>query len=146
MRARSLACSCPAGLMGAPLDPWIRFSRFQSVSPWRTNTKSRVREAVALDPARMGEKLRVQDGRARGAADGVVAQGVELPVQDRTGTQPSHGDAHARGAIHVQTRLRPVQLRADLDRIARRGGEHEPLERTEFAEGREQALLRGLGL
>src|SRR6267143_862639 len=88
-RARPFACSCPASFMGAPFDPWTRFSRFQSVSPWRTNTKSRVVTTGALDPAGMGEKLRVQDRGSRRAADRIVSQRVELPIQDGAGADPA---------------------------------------------------------
>src|SRR5882724_1527859 len=107
-RAKPFACSCPAGFMGAPFDPWTRFSRFQSVSPWRTNTKSRVGADVRLDPAGMGEKLRVQDGSARRTSDRVVAERVEFPVEHGTGADAPDRDPHARRAVHVEAGLRAV--------------------------------------
>src|SRR5207247_4885431 len=81
--------------------------------------KSRVAVAGAkLDPAGMREELGVQDRGSRGAADGVVSERIELPVEHGAGAKPAEGHAHARGAVHVQARLRPVVLLPPLVGLA----------------------------
>src|SRR3954469_1786068 len=55
-----------------------------------------------------GEQLGVEQGSARGAADGVVREQRELPVEQGTGPQPADRGRHAGAALHIEPRLRTV--------------------------------------
>src|SRR4029077_7831857 len=63
----------------------------------------------------------VEDGRAGGAPDGVVAEGDEKKIENAVRHAGAHreGPAGARGS--VQARLRPIELVADNQRMFRCG-------------------------
>src|SRR5256885_4649654 len=54
------------------------------------------------------EQLSVQQGRAGGAADHVVREHGELPVQQIAGAQASDGDGHSGTRINIEAWLRSV--------------------------------------
>src|SRR4051812_27031266 len=72
-----------------------------------------------------GEQLGVEQGSARGAADGIVREQRELPVEQRTGPQPADGRRHAGAAFHIEPRLWPVGSSVVEDRLL--GCAREPL-------------------
>src|SRR2546421_12423977 len=52
------------------------------------------------------EQLGVQQCRAGGAADHVVREHGELPIEQIAGAQASNGDGHTRAGVHVEAWLR----------------------------------------
>ena len=65
--------------------------------------------------AQTSQQFGIQDGCAGCAANRVVREHSELPVEHLAGTQATHGDGHAVAAIAIQARLRAVVLRGPLD-------------------------------
>src|SRR5262245_50333698 len=65
-------------------------------------------------------QLSVEDRRAGGAANRVVAERDELEVQHRARAQTADGHRHAVVAIGVEHRLRPILLVEVHDRMGRR--------------------------
>src|SRR5438045_8455973 len=65
-------------------------------------------------------QLSVQNCRAGGAADRVVAERDELVVEHRTRTQASDGDGHPSPAVGVERRLRTIAFGEIFDRWFRR--------------------------
>src|SRR5438270_10003590 len=51
------------------------------------------------------EEFGVEDGGSGRAADRIVREHGEFPVEDATGAQPSHHGSHAGSHFHVETRL-----------------------------------------
>src|SRR5258708_4711654 len=54
------------------------------------------------------EQFGIQHGCAGGAADGVVREHRELPLQDSAGAQTADGRSHARSQVDIEPRLRTV--------------------------------------
>src|ERR1700694_3820854 len=63
----------------------------------------------------------VQNGRSGGAADGVVNKCDHAQVEQRAGTQPPDGDAHAAFPIAIESRLRSIVARDVVQRLPRCG-------------------------
>src|ERR1035441_4379077 len=78
------------------------------------------------------QQFGVQNSRARGAANSVVRQHHELPVQQAAGAQATHGHRHSIAAIAVETGLGAIILRSPLDGLI--GGRRQSLsgQRTEL--------------
>jgi hypothetical protein len=64
--------------------------------------------------AQAGQQFGVEDGGSGGAANGVVREHGELPVEHAAGAQAADGHGHAVAAIAVEARLRAVGLRRPL--------------------------------
>src|SRR5215471_10038325 len=60
--------------------------------------------------------LGVEDGGPRGAADRVVAEHRELPVEDSAGLEAPHEGRHPPLRVHVAPGLRPLRLGQVVDR------------------------------
>src|SRR5207248_7499930 len=74
-----------------------------------------------LYPSGGGEEFGVEDGRARGAAYGVVTERDEAVVEHVVAPDAADGDAHTIARVAVEPGLRAVLLVAHDDG-ARRGG------------------------
>src|SRR3954469_7362665 len=70
-----------------------------------------------------GEQLGVEQGSAGGAADGVVREQRELPVEQRTRPQPADSRRHPSAALHIEPGLRAVGRGVVEDRLLGRAGE-----------------------
>src|SRR2546426_11648313 len=67
------------------------------------------------------QQLRIQDRCAGGAADRVVHESHHAEIEQRTGAEPAHGDAHAALAVAIEARLRAIVSVHVVDRLARSG-------------------------
>src|SRR2546426_2934282 len=87
------------------------------------------------------QQLRVEDRRAGGPADGVVAQRHEPVPEDFITGNPAHADAHPSPGVAIETRLWAIGLVAHENGPRRRAGETELLRHA--GKGRERlAQLR----
>src|SRR5579863_5762257 len=68
-------------------------------------------------------QLRVEQGGARGAANGVVRKRRVLELEHRTGSHAANDRGHAALGLDVEPGLRPILLLADDDRVRGRGGQ-----------------------
>src|SRR5208282_2592601 len=69
------------------------------------------------------EELGVEQRGSGGAADGVVREHGELPVEDRAGAQASAGDGHAMAAVEIEARLGTVRALVVEDDLGRGEGQ-----------------------
>ena len=76
--------------------------------------------------AQAGQQLGVEDGGSGGAANGVVREHSELPIEQAAGAQAADGDGHAAAAIAVEAGLRAVGLRGPLHRLLGSDGQMLP--------------------
>src|SRR5688572_20997556 len=97
---------------------------------WKSCPRARM---IELETPLAREDLGVQNRRARRAADRIVPERLELPLEHGAAAETAHGDAHPAGTVRVETRLRAVVLRARKDWIGGRAREPELLQRTEAA-------------
>src|SRR2546427_11381181 len=81
---------------------------------------------VSLDFQQFG----IEHGSARGAANGVVGEHSEFPVQHRAWTKPAHCRRHSSTAIGVDSRLWPISSCHIPDRLFRGAGQLPSLRRT----------------
>lgn len=73
------------------------------------------------------QQLRIQNGRARCAADHVVRKQSEFEISDRARAEPSNHHRHAIFHASIKARLRPVCLVAHNDWMSGRGRQSKPL-------------------
>src|SRR3954451_3309053 len=96
----------PPGRTGPPDLPGLRDLPDPPGLPRRPDLPdARSQQALAM------HQFGVQDRRAGGAADRVVAERDELVVEDGTGTKTTDRHRHPAVAVRVECRLRPVLLR-----------------------------------
>jgi len=92
----------------------LKWKRFRGTASRRATKDSAAK-------ATLGEQeLGVQHGRARGAADGVVAENDELQAEDGVLPYPAYDGRHPALGVTVEDRLRSVRLLPDDDRVLRR--------------------------
>src|SRR5580698_1524885 len=111
-------------------------------------TASRMRDVSShgLQLAQARQQLGVENSRAGGAANRIVREHCELPVEHAARAQPAYGHSHAVAAVAVEARLRPVRLSSPLDRLIGRRRQALPGQRTELCPRRQQFFLRRLPL
>ncbi len=106
----------------------------------------------AVQFAQLHQQLGIQQRRARRAANGVVREHGELPVQQSAGAQAADGGGHARpahaiwirtrSAHAVEARLRPIFGGEKFDRLRRCCRKLMLRKRPEFAPGGQHLLTR----
>src|SRR5579862_256042 len=90
--------------------------------------------------AQAGQQLRVEDGRAGRAANGVVRHHGELPVQQSAGAETSDGYAHTATAIAVEPRLGTIFLGSKFDGLFGSHGQVLASQGTKFLPRPEKVL------
>src|SRR6266852_6698799 len=81
---------------------------------------------VSLDFQQFG----IEHGSTRGAANGVVGEHSEFPVQHRAWTKPAHCRRHSSTAIGVESWLWPISRFHIPDRLFRSAGQLQFLRST----------------
>src|ERR1700693_4254457 len=98
-------------------ERWTRKARTQ----WQ-----RISLEISLDL----QQFRIQQGRSGRAADRVVRENRELPVQNSTGAQAAHRSRHSTSAVGVEAGLRAVACGDIYHRLFGRAGEMHLLGQT----------------
>src|ERR1017187_6428759 len=80
-------------------------------------------ESSHVEFTQAGKQFGVEDGGAGGAANGVMRERDELPVEQTAGAQAADGHRHPMIAIAVEARLGAVILRRKLYRLIGSGGQ-----------------------
>ncbi len=90
-----------------------------------------------------GEHLGVEQGRSGGAANRVVREQRELPIEQAAGAQAADGGRHAVAAIDVETRLRPIFFAVNSIGCGGALGRRGLASGMELLPGGENLLMRG---